>query len=323
MLWSTHERIAGKIAEELKLNYKETDCLKKGSIRPDYWKDYPHHYGKERQIRKHIVEARRLFVNDQKLEAIFSLGVALHYIQDRLVTVPGSDERHVFWEHRIDESPFVRDMQEMIADERIPVDARMFAQVRNVKKEYVEMTNRLLEFSQLCQNNFKGHDGVFAEATTLNLATVARPGIGTPIFDLNFAYRISLLVALSVSTSKTNSIISEKLEQIRKEFELELKDAEEDLARKLVELKYMSTELQRRRGFIVRLKRLICSLKIWVNRRRYEKGSHLISVQTAYYRKAKLESKPFSNWYKVTIPELDIEQVERLLPEFLKSKVRQ
>jgi hypothetical protein len=285
----------------------------KGSIRPDYWQNFPHHHGKEHQIRKRIVEARRFFINNQKLEAIFSLGIALHYIQDRWVTVPGSDERHVFWEHRIDEAPFVKDMQEMISDERIPVDARMFTQVRNVKKEYVQMTDRLLEFHQLCQNNFKGHDGVFAEVTTLNLATMGRPSLGTPIFDLNFAYRVSLLVALSVFGSKTHSAISEKLEEIRKLFEIRLRDAEEDLARKLVELDYMITELQRERRFLNRFKSLTCKLRIWINRRRYEKRSHLLKVQRDCHFLTKRESSKFRSWYKVPIPELNIEKVERLI----------
>lgn len=317
-MWSTHTRIARKIASGLKLDYKETDYLVKGSIRPDYWKDYPHHYGKKRQIRKRIVEARRLFINDQKLESIFSLGIALHYIQDSWVTVPGSDIRHDWWEGRIDEAPFVGDMLEMtnelglthLYDSR---RARPTVDARNAKREYLQIANELLEFHQLCQSSFEGHDGTFAETTTLNIATLKHPKLGTPLFDLNFAYRVSSLVALSVFGSKTDSTLMEKLEQIRKEFEAKLKDAEEALARKLVELNYRSTELKQERGFINGLKSLICNLKIWINRRRYEKRSHLLKVQRTYYRKAKRESNAFRNWYKVTIPELDIEQVERLL----------
>ena len=318
MLWSTHRRIAEKIAKELKLSFKETDNLQKGSITPDYWKDYPHHYGKERQIRKRIVEARRLFLEDQKLESLFALGVALHYIQDRWVTIPGSDERHDWWEKQIDEAPFVGDLVETVNElglTRLYDSGRLRPTVdaRNAKKDYLGIANQLQEFHQLCRSSFEEHDGVFVEAATLNIATLRRPEVGTPVFDLNFAYRTSLLVALSLFESKTNPAISEKLELIRDEFRVKLKDAEESLARKLLELNYMNTELQRKHGLINRFKRLICNLKIWFNRRRYEKRSHLLKVQKIYYRKAKQESSTYSNWYKIIIPELDIEQVERLL----------
>jgi len=40
LLFSTHKRIAKMIASELNLSPKKADRLRKGSIRPDYWRDY-------------------------------------------------------------------------------------------------------------------------------------------------------------------------------------------------------------------------------------------------------------------------------------------
>jgi len=315
VLLSTHKRIAEKIASELKLSPKEAEPLEKGSIRPDYWKDYPHHYGKERHIRQHIVEARRLFLNDEKLESLFNLGLAFHYIQDRWVTVPGSSMNHGWWEDQIDDAPFVDDIVEMVKDFDLTHLYRgpQSVHARDDEKLYLQINEQLLEFQRLCRSNFEGRDGWFAESATLNIATLERPTLGTPIFDLNFAYRVSVMVAISVYGPKTSSTLQQKLERTKNEFEVKLKNAEEALAAKLVELDNRRTELKQKRDLVNRLKGLVCNFNIWINRRRYEKRSHLLQVQEAYYREVERESGRFANWYDVAIPELDIEQVERLL----------
>lgn len=317
MLWKTHRRIAQRIAGGLKLSSREASQLEKGSVEPDRWKDYPHHHGKERQIRKNIIETRRLFLNDEKLESLFRFGVALHYIQDRWVTTPGSSEYHSWWEEQIDEQPFVDiDIMMKIINETDFIELFSGLSVPSAqenRERYFQIHEKILEFDRLCQRYFENHDGRFVEDVTLQIATLDRPKLGTPTFDLNFAYRVSLMVALSVYGPQTSSAILEKLMEMRKGFEIRLIEAEEALARKLVELNSRQIELKQKGGFINWLKRLICDFRIWSNRRRYEKRKHLIKIQETYYGEAERESNMFRNWYNVTIPKLDIEQVKRLL----------
>jgi len=323
MLLSTHKRIAKMIATELKMSPKEADYLEKGSIVPDYWKDYPHHRGKEHQIRKRICEARRLFLNNGKLESLFSLGVALHYVQDSWVSVSSSSVDHAWWEGQIDDAPFVNGIVEVI-NEFHP--ARIYRHdlipdfdAQDVEKQFLQINEWLLDFDQLCRADFKDNDGRFAEELTLDIATLERPTLGLPIYDFNFAYRVSLMLALSVYTSKTSPTLKEGLKRIRKEFELKLRDEEKSLARRLIELSSKRDELEKKSGFVNRLKKMICNFGIWTSRRRYENRSHLLQIQKTYYKEAERMSNAYRNWYNVIIPELDIEHVERLLTQYAKD----
>jgi len=69
MLWKTHIRICNWICEDLGLPPGPSKIIKDSVIVPDKWKDYPHHHGKGRTIRKYVLEARKAFLtNDyQKL----------------------------------------------------------------------------------------------------------------------------------------------------------------------------------------------------------------------------------------------------------------
>ena len=315
MLWETHKRIAQGLAGELKLSSRETSQLEKGSIQLDYWKDYPHHYGKERQIRKNVIEAKDLFLNSEKFESLFRFGIALHYIQDSWVTVPGSSKKHYLCEDDIDRAPLVDDITDMVREFDL---AHVYPDLSSVnaqedKMRYLQINECLGEFHQLCQRGFENNNGRFVEDKTLHIATLGNPRLGAPIFDLNFAYRASLMVALSVYGPKTSSALKETLEEMKNAFEVKLKDAEEALAKKLIELNNKRIELKQKGGFVNWLKKLICDFNIWINRRRYERRSHLLEIQRAYYRWVERESDAFRNWYNVTIPRLDMEQVKRLL----------
>ena len=62
MLTETHLKIAEAIANVLRLNREQRNYLKKVSIVPDDWRDFPHHRGKEPTIQLNIDKARRLFL---------------------------------------------------------------------------------------------------------------------------------------------------------------------------------------------------------------------------------------------------------------------
>jgi hypothetical protein len=315
MLLRTHKRIARRIAEELKLTPTEALRLEKGCIRPDYWKNYPHHYGKKKQISKHILDARRLFLENDKLDSLFWLGVALHYVQDHWVTVPSSSFDHGWWEDQIEEAPFVDDNFELLKE----FDLAKFyppaqtIQARVAQQRYIETNQRLLEFRKLCLSNFEDCTGRLVESATLNVAMIKHPMFGAPIFDFNFASKVSLLIALSVYQSTTSSRLQKELMQMRKEFEIRLQEAEKALAKKLVELNTKRTELEQNRGFINWVRKLACSLNIRVNHGRYENRSHLLTVREAYYKEAEWKSNAFRNWYVAFIPKLDIEKIDRLI----------
>ena len=311
MLLSTHKRIAEIIAKEIGLNLAQTDCLIKGLIKPDYWRDFPHHYGKERHIRKYIIEARMAYLEDNATEALFNLGVALHYIQDAWVMIPGWQMEHGWYEEEIDRAPLEVDLKKMVAVNLLNKLWRNshFHILEDCKRQYFKIVKRLAEFERLFRRGFKGYDGDFIEEATLNIATLKRPSLGSPFHDFNFACRISLLVALSIFLPKTSRDLQNMLSQLRKEYKKEMIEAEKALAEKLIELKKRRDKLKQIGGIINIFRKTICDINIWINKSRYENQSHLLKVQNAYYERAELLAHRYENWYIVEIPELRIEEI--------------
>ena len=73
MLWKTHLRISNWICQDLKLPHGATQVIKESVILPDKWKDYPHHHGKDKTIRKYIIEARKSFLNNAYRDMYYNL----------------------------------------------------------------------------------------------------------------------------------------------------------------------------------------------------------------------------------------------------------
>jgi len=121
MLEATHRRIAREIAKTLGLSDREANLLETGSVGPDSWADFPHHKGKEREIAKSILEARRLYIQDDD-ECFACLGNALHYIADKWTLRPRLGDKHTRYEHQINSLPILDDKQLEEAIKRPAID---------------------------------------------------------------------------------------------------------------------------------------------------------------------------------------------------------
>jgi len=324
MLLSTHKRIAERIATELKLDLHETASFIKGIVRPDYWKDYPHHYGKEDKIRRYILDARRLYLEGKTLDSLYNLGIALHYIQDRWVSLPGWHIQHGVYEDEIDRMPFVDDVTEIIKDIDISVfwkdsplakmNPEKFHEIlEDSRKRYFAIIERLTRFEHLCRNRFDRLDGKTVESMTLSIALLERPKLGSPIHDFNLAYKVSLLVALSVYMPKISQSLQETLTKLKEEYQKKLEEAEASLARELTNLQRRIDELERKKSFKNKLRKLACKVRMWFKRKEYENRDHLRRVRNAYYREVASLIRMYENWYKVEIPELRVEDVKKRL----------
>jgi hypothetical protein len=107
MKWKSHSEIARTIGKEIGLSTKEYSDLAYGSILPDKWKDYPHHYGKESAISMRIERARELCI--KRKNPYYELGIAFHYIADKFC-LPSDDPRHEEFEQKISESPITKNI---------------------------------------------------------------------------------------------------------------------------------------------------------------------------------------------------------------------
>jgi len=281
MLFRTHIRIAKKIAVQLALNSEQTECLVKGSLRPDYWKDHPHHHGKKSQIRQYIAYSRKFYLENAVPESLFYLGIALHYIQDSWVTLPGWHEQHKWYEAEVDREQFIEDLLKL-AEETDVSDLWRNVSYDNFEEcrvHFYEIAVQLKKFEQLCRSSFRTCTGEFIEEKTLEIATLERPKLGSPALDLNFAYKISFLVAASVYTTKISQTLQERLTGLRNKYRAKLEIVEEILARELFELHSRSAELEKKRGIINWLRRLMCNSKLRTCQRDYEDRIHSTDIE--------------------------------------------
>ena len=181
---STHIHIANQIISETGIDpySNEAKCLRQGSTVPDDWKDYPHHYGKDSLIRKRIADSRKAWLNGQKEESCFHLGVAFHYLADKWTLMNGSDRRHSSWERSIDGCSLYEDVNSTIR----------YSGMSDDKKAGYFSTLGKINKPPLGKNE------------TLVTACVNRPtNWSTPTIDLNMAYRICLATAQSVFSPTT------------------------------------------------------------------------------------------------------------------------
>lgn len=103
MNWRSHLTIAERVGSELNFSKQELLKLSTGAIAPDKSYDHSLHHNQaylERKIIERIIRARRLFLT-HNTRYIFEIGVALHYIGDRLVSETTSYLRHINIEEEI------------------------------------------------------------------------------------------------------------------------------------------------------------------------------------------------------------------------------
>jgi len=294
MLSQTHIRIANKILDELgvPISSEQVACLRGGSVAPDAWKDFPHHQGKTSNIKVYVLKARKYFLEENLHESFFFLGVAFHYIQDQWTTISGSDPKHASWEQQIERSSFIQDLEGLIQRIDFPEEQ---------KSEYM----RLIDF---LSTEIEG------KQTTFQLAALYHPRWGNPTADLNFAFRISLSIAKSVFGSKSSSKLQRELGAILKEYEMELKETETAFVDKLAELVQKQERMKKTKGIMRIFSGLlgrIYGLRVSWKITGYEKRQHLAKVSQAYNKVCKKVSAPYYDWYLVTIPQLDINRVEK------------
>jgi hypothetical protein len=182
MRQKTHISLANQIASKtgISIYSEEAAHLRGGSIAPDKWKNYPHHYGKDGSIRTQIMNSRKCWLNGEKENCCFRLGVAFHYLADKWTLMRGSDPRHGHWEQSIEESAFADDTDSVVR----------YSGISDFDKEQYYSVLEHLNKEPLGKNE------------TLKMACIGRPSRwSSPPIDLNMAYKVCLRAAQSVFSS--------------------------------------------------------------------------------------------------------------------------
>ena len=201
MLGSTHQRIAQFISNELGITDKrKIGLLLGGSVHPDSWMDFPHHFGKDEEIFSNILQARNSYLQGDD-ECFHFLGIALHYIADRWTLRPRLSDKHTEWEKAIDNNPIVDDSKLKLAITEASIPTKI-----------VEALVNFVDILKKGPSAIEGSTLTYAEKvcqfSTMNRPSNVNPIGGeaklsvwsTPLVDLNFAYRICLEVSKAVLT---------------------------------------------------------------------------------------------------------------------------
>ncbi|MDD1764407.1 MAG: hypothetical protein LUQ46_00135, partial [Candidatus Methanomethyliaceae archaeon] len=220
MLQKTHEKIAKKIAADLRIqDTHEKALFVEGSSKPDSWMDFPHHENKQDKIKYHLIRARAEFIekDDSWLE---HLGIALHYVQDMWTLYPRLADKYTEWENEIN-------------------DARIMAEdelVEHIKKAAIP-TRAITEYLSLLDeiDHQKFINNALDEVLTFSCK--GRPedaityGWSTPAIDLNLSYRTCLMLAsYIIDPSVLNKMIElEKEREVMGKELLQIKTQTNDL----------------------------------------------------------------------------------------------
>lgn len=310
MLWVTHKRIILEICKEFQLSNVETNRFIEGVIAPDKWKDYPHHHSKSRTIRDRLLKARGLFLHDDVLNAYYHLGVAFHYIQDAYTSfvwrsnnfVKGQ-EWHKKYEQWIDEAYFVRDLEKLVIT--------AFKEDRKQREYYL----KLLRFQS---SKIDGKEDTL-QLSTFNNGRRSREGSewGKPVVDLNLAFHICLIVAKSVLGSKTYPRLQGELYKVLTEYEILLKEAENKISIEIVESILKRDKAKKAKGLFSFISTGIISrfhsMRAKSKYKQYTEQKHLQRVAKAYDENIYAKTRPYIDWYNITLPPINATKVQKEL----------
>lgn len=311
MLWSTHIRIAHEVLRNLGIpkNSQEAMSLREGIITPDNWRDFPHHHNKEKEIREHLLEARRLFLEDDLINACFHLGVALHYIQDSYTSLTSRSEHHTRWEEQMDQAYFTNNLSQL---------------VENAFHDRPDRFKEYQAYAEMLSQSIEGKE------STLNVATMPGPGFtfwgrdwGKPHVDVNFALKASNLISKAVFARKDSLKLQKDLDITRSICEKKLQETESFFTNRIVELIRKRDDLvkEKTKGGTFQILRnwfLTFSSKIQEFRAKrkfgkYLQQKHLQDVLSKYRKNVKSLVAPHYLWYTYNIPPIELDVVKKEL----------
>jgi hypothetical protein len=312
MMWKTHLRITKEVVNRLgllRLQSVENQRLMDGVIAPDKGRGsqpnhYSHHYGRSAEIKDHLEKARRFFLQNNLPNAYYNLGVALHYIQDSFTSRNISKQAHISWEKRIEDSPLVYNIEEMIQT--------------TVNNEI--QRKRCSGFVLALSKEVQGREDTFGIATLSG--KYEYPLVASPEVELYLGFWASFFVSKSILSPKN----CPTLENIFLKHEKLLRMEEIDLSNKIIGLISKRDKLVTKK---VPPGRMVAKIKNWVtdrriesidrgaisNKKRYFSGDHLGNVVKHYLIEANSMIASHHGWYSPQILRININIVPRELLE--------
>jgi hypothetical protein len=316
MMWTTHRRIAKEVMNRLgllPLPSVEYQRLMDGVVDPDNWNNSPHHIhrpheNKHHEIIKHLELARRYFLGNDMPNSYYNLGVALHYIQDSFTSHTISEQAHISWEKRIEESPPVSNIKEII---QITVNHEI-------------QRRKCFFFVQELSKEVQGREETFRIATLNGRDEYAL--IASPEVDFYLGFWASYHVTKSILGLKNCPTLDNQLNNILSNYQNGLRMEEKKQSNEIIRL------ISERNKLVIRRKPqegIIAKISNWATDRRigsidkdaipnknsYFNGDHLEKVAKGYMTEAIRTTADYGGWYNFQIPQINVKIIPMELLE--------
>jgi hypothetical protein len=284
MKWEAHTRTAERILTDFDAYHfkKYEKDLINGIIYPDS-NDLKPHFGRDQSIKEYIRKARDMRLDYNASDSFFYLGMAFHYIQDSWVGMDPDHEDYDLYMKMIDKCDIV-------------------CRTVSLYKYYPVTRNRVL--TQYKELEKRLEVTVSSIAELYELATSGKPFESTAFLDLNFSYRVCFRVAEMVLKPMLMTSLDEKINRLYSNYFDKLTQKEQQEQDILFNLEA---------GLGDSSQGVLSGIDEWRIRRdlnkrtaNYEQGKHLDEVLKNYCMEVETLSKPYQDWYNITVPKLEL-----------------
>lgn len=267
--------------------------FKEGSIAPDKLDNASrHHYGRQNTIENYLGKARDSYLRQNPSDAFWYLGNACHYIQDSWTHLDSSHPKHDDWEQWIEDSWFNNDLTQVVDKAKLSYHYR---------GEYRRIIDAL-SYQPIGRKR------------TYEIATVSQPEESQPFIDLNFSYKICLVVAKSILGQKYSSELQDRLNGLYERSYYELYDVEKDKAESIRKQIQTVARLGNKQGFLRILYRPVSfflGLKLSIETDQYRRNEHLLKEIRKYRHEAESLQHYYEDWYLANTKDLNYEHITK------------
>jgi hypothetical protein len=293
MYEDSHYAIAEQIIMDLvKPKFPRTSKYKKalrdGSVNPNTLEtDIPHHNAKNKDIKELIEQARKHRLENNTEKAIFTLGIALHIIQDRWTSLSESHEEHDMYEKLI-------------------TQCTIMPRNTDLSMYYPVLSQNFLHMETLVFEEFEdffsfSYDPSQAEKV-IEKALQRKPSESSAFLDLNLAYRISYMVTRIVLQPIKNPALEKMIKKLHSRYQMEISAIDDEVRRKLESIHQEYNMLQKEKGIQVFIPRFFSKQKFERALNSYNKQEHLKELFKKYKKEYDEMASQYQYWYFIDNP---------------------
>jgi hypothetical protein len=283
MKCASHYSIADKIFNDLinPIYPKYNEELRNGSVHPDKeGVSIPHYNGRENDIELFIRKARKFMIDKKPKDALFYMGIAQHYIQDKCTAVDDSHKKHEKYETLISKCkilPYGTDLTRYYPI----ISEGVFEEYDNLLS-YIDQTKEAEKILQIIRK--------------------WKPPESSAFLDLNIAYRLSFNVSEIVLQPIKNSTFENMAKTLFSEYQEKILERDNAEKERLDTKREEFIRLQEEKRILAFIPRFFAKLRLDRATTSYNEQKHLKDLFKQCNDEFMEISSPYRDWFFVGEP---------------------